>query len=174
MTLMISIALMDQDDIDEVMLLERATFTMPWDERIFRKIIRRRDDSLFLVARVDGRLVGYSGASSIGGEVHVTNMAVDWRCRRQGIAMAMLLKCTEISLERGARWMTLEVRESNSEARDFYTKFGFTDLGLRMGYYEDTGEHAVIMATGDITTDGYMATLLQIKRSLEARGVTYE
>jgi [ribosomal protein S18]-alanine N-acetyltransferase len=164
---------MDQDDIDAVMLLERATFTMPWDERLFRKIIRRRDDSIFLVARVDRLLVGYSGASLIGNEVHVTNMAVGQSWRGRGIATAMLMRCVEISLARGARWMTLEVRESNSEAREFYCKFGFGDLGLRMGYYEDTGEHAVIMATGDITTDQYTATLHEIKRSLDNRGVSY-
>ena len=169
----VSIALMNQDDIDEVMLLERATFTMPWDERIFRKIIRRRDDSIFLVARVDRLLVGYSGASMIGGEVHVTNMATAQTWRGRGVATAMLMRCVEISLGRGARWMTLEVRESNREAREFYGKFGFGDLGLRMGYYEDTGEHAVIMATGDITTDQYTATLDRIQRSLESRGVSY-
>ena len=162
---------MQQEDVEEVLLLERATFTIPWDERIFRKLIGRRNESTYLVARLDGLLSGYSGASMIGKEVHVTNMAVARRCRRKGIAAALLLACIKISIDRGARWLTLEVRESNLGAREFYEMFGFRDLGLRMGYYEDTGEHAVIMATGDIREEQYTEILKQIRCDLEARGV---
>ena len=41
--------------------------------------------------------------------------------------------------------MTLEVRVSNTAARSLYAKKGFSDVGIRPGYYEKPREDAVIM-----------------------------
>ena len=41
--------------------------------------------------------------------------------------------------------MTLEVRKSNAAAIALYSKLGFEIEGVRKGYYEDTGEDALIM-----------------------------
>ena len=41
--------------------------------------------------------------------------------------------------------MNLEVRKSNRAARSMYTKLGFSELGIRPGYYENNGEDGVIM-----------------------------
>ena len=42
--------------------------------------------------------------------------------------------------------MELECRVSNDVARKMYHNLGFLRVGLRKGYYVDTGEDAVIMA----------------------------
>ena len=47
--------------------------------------------------------------------------------------------------ESNAERITLEVRASNIAARKLYKKLGFKDVGIRKGYYADTGEDAVIM-----------------------------
>jgi ribosomal-protein-alanine N-acetyltransferase len=39
----------------------------------------------------------------------------------------------------------LEVREGNAAARSFYSKMGFCEIGMRRGYYIDTGEDAYVM-----------------------------
>jgi ribosomal-protein-alanine N-acetyltransferase len=39
----------------------------------------------------------------------------------------------------------LEVRASNRGAIDLYQKTGFVIEGIRKGYYDDTGEDALIM-----------------------------
>jgi ribosomal-protein-alanine N-acetyltransferase len=44
----------------------------------------------------------------------------------------------------GGPWF-LEVRESNLAARSLYGKFGFREVSRRPGYYQDTGEAAVVM-----------------------------
>ena len=46
---------------------------------------------------------------------------------------------------RGATALTLEVRLSNRGAQELYQRFGFTPVGVRKGYYADTGEDALIM-----------------------------
>lgn len=159
----LTIRAMQMEDIDSVVSLEARVFPTPWDAATFRHELRAVSASLYMVAEHAGRLVGYMGANQIGQEVHITNMAVEPESRMRGIAAAMMLACIARGIERGARWMTLEVRESNDVARCFYLKFGFRDLGMRMGYYVDTGEHAVIMATGDILTPDYHELVLLIQ-----------
>ena len=41
--------------------------------------------------------------------------------------------------------MTLEVRESNTPAREMYNDFGFEQIGVRKGYYGRSGEDAIVM-----------------------------
>jgi ribosomal-protein-alanine N-acetyltransferase len=100
-------------------------------------------------------LLGYIGAQLFKSEIHVTNMAVDTEFRRKGVGSLLLASCMRRGYDAGARWLTLEVREGNEEARQFYRRFGFEEIGLRYGYYEETGENAVIMVTGDIHAPDY-------------------
>lgn len=146
-------------DLEEVMGLEYEIFDAPWDEELFMQELRRGEGTIYLVAESGGTVFGYIGAQLLGGEVHVTNMAVAAAHRRRGLGSALLVSCVRRGTARGARWLTLEVRENNSEAREFYRLFGFDEIGMRRGYYADSGEDAVIMATGDIREPGYQALL---------------
>lgn len=143
------------EDIDRVVELEKRIFSSPWSSELFRYEIDHGDRTIYLVAEEGPGLVGYTGAQVLDKEVHVTNMAVEPEYRRCGLGSALLLECIRRGLERGARWLTLEVRQGNEEARCFYLEFGFEELGIRHGYYTDTGENAIIMATGDIRTQEY-------------------
>jgi len=137
-------------DIEAVMDIEREVFPFPWAPEFFLRELGRGESAMYRVAFADGRLLGFIGANLLGDEIHITNMAVIPDVRRRGLGSALLVGCVRQGLERGARWLTLEVRETNRDAREFYRLFGFRELGLRRGYYSDTGEDAVIMAAGDI------------------------
>jgi ribosomal-protein-alanine N-acetyltransferase len=39
----------------------------------------------------------------------------------------------------------LEVREDNPRARQLYRRHGFTEIGIRRGYYQPSGANAVVM-----------------------------
>lgn len=165
-----SIRQMRSVDIDRVVELENEIFPSPWTGELFRHELRDPEQACYLVAEEGGALTGYIGAQLLDAEVHVTNMAVAPGARRQGLGSALLLECIRRGMARGARWLTLEVRVGNEEARAFYRKFGFGELGIRRSYYADSGEDAVIMATGDIRTDGFAALLAEIKASIEGKG----
>ncbi len=137
-------------DIEAVMGIEREVFTFPWTPEFFECELRRGEITMYLVAFAGGRLLGFTGAHLLGDEIHVTNMAVAPDVRRRGLGSALLMECVHLGLKKGARWLTLEVRETNRDAREFYRFFGFRELGMRRGYYCDTGEDAVIMVAGDI------------------------
>ena len=49
------------------------------------------------------------------------------------------------SQARGARFLFLEVRESNEGARGLYAKVGFEVVGVRKDYYHEPVEDAIVM-----------------------------
>ncbi|MPM90203.1 hypothetical protein SDC9_137320 [bioreactor metagenome] len=47
--------------------------------------------------------------------------------------------------------MTLEVRVSNTAARELYAKLGFAQCGVRKRYYSNNNEDALILWNDDIS-----------------------
>ncbi len=58
--------------------------------------------------------------------------------------------------------MTLEVREGNRAARALYEEAGLKPVGLRRGYYSESGEHAVIMWTDELDHPGEHARMEEL------------
>jgi ribosomal-protein-alanine N-acetyltransferase len=131
--------------LDAVAALERQVYPRPWTTALFSNELQRTDDRTYLVARRDGRVVGYGGVLVGAGEAHVLTVAVDPSVRRAGVATRLVAELLAVALERGATDATLEVRESNHAAEALYRRFGFESAGVRPGYYEDNGEGARIM-----------------------------
>ncbi len=75
----------------------------------------------------------------------------------------MLAVCRE-AVERGADAMTLEVRFSNRGAQGLYRQFGFRPVGVRKGYYQETGEDALVMWAHDVNEQRYADLLDAIER----------
>ena len=99
----------------------------------------------YLVAKINHKAVAYGGMWFVLDECHITNIAVhpDYRGRKIGERIVQAL--IELAQKENMNKMTLEVRVSNEPARNLYKKQGFTDCGIRKGYYSDTGEDGVIM-----------------------------
>ena len=128
------------EDLDQVLAIERASFTMPWSRGAFLYEMQQNR-----VARDAGRVVGYLCVWEIADELHVTNIAVRPDARRRGIGRDLLGTAIADARARGFRVVALEVRPSNEEARALYDSFGFHVVGRRRGYYYDTGEDALVM-----------------------------
>ncbi len=128
-----------------VVAIERDANPRPWSQRLFAGELRMPTSRLYLVALQDHRVVGYAGLMTTLDEGHVTNVAVHRDHRRQHVATMLLLVLMRRAVERGVVDMTLEVRTSNAAARELYRRFGFAPGGVRKGYYQDTGEDALIM-----------------------------
>jgi len=102
--------------------------------------------ALYLGAFIDGALAGYAGLQMIVDEGHITNVAAAPEYRRRGIADALMAGLMSAAAERGLRFVTLEVRESNIPAQNLYKKHGFSPVGIRKGYYDQPKENAVLMS----------------------------
>lgn len=133
------------EHIDEIMALENECFTIPWSKKAFLEEITRNMFAVYFSAIVDNKVVGYAGMWKIINEGHITNIAVAPGYRRMNIASGLLRKLVETSRNAGITGMTLEVRESNTAARELYKKHGFEIKGKRTKYYSDNDENALIM-----------------------------
>ena len=138
-----------------------ALFT-PWGKKDEK---RERESYLFKSQYI----IGFSGIWMMVGESHITNIAVRQQYHRQGIGELLLIATVDLSRELKAESMTLEVRESNTVAQNLYSKYGFTQVGLRRGYYLDNRENAIIMSTENIKSEAFQANLEKLRESLTQR-----
>ncbi len=141
----LSLEPMHRGDLDRVVEIERASFPMPWSRGAFLYEVEQNRVARCWTFRLDGLIVGYLCLWEIGGEIHITNVAVDRAYRRRGIARSMLTGILADARRRGVRTVFLEVRPTNTEALGLYEALGFQVIGRRKGYYYDTGEDALVM-----------------------------
>ncbi|MDI3269892.1 MAG: ribosomal protein S18-alanine N-acetyltransferase [Bacillota bacterium] len=132
-------------DLSQVLAIERASYPTPWSERAFRSELMHNSYGHYVVALLEGQVVGYSGMWIVLDEAHITNIAVHPDYRGKGFGHLILAEMERRARERGCTRMTLEVRPSNHVARQLYQRHGFVARGLRKGYYSDTQEDAIIM-----------------------------
>ena len=119
-------------------------------------------------------ITGFIGFWIMAGEAHITDIAVREKYRRQGIGELLLISAVDLAAELKAYIITLEVRVSNTSAQSLYYKYGFTQTGLRRGYYTDNGEDGIVMSTENITSASFQALLQQLKQNHSRKwGIPY-
>jgi ribosomal-protein-alanine acetyltransferase len=98
------------------------------------------------VAEHDGEVVGLIVTRVAADEAEILNLAVLPTLRRRGLARRLLLTALAAARALNARRAFLEVRESNSDARAFYSRLGFIEWDSRRAYYREPAEDALILA----------------------------
>jgi len=135
---------MTAEHIPQIAAIERACFSDPWSENLFREILWN-DAAVMVVAEgEDGTVMGYAELQVVLDEGTIDNVAVAPACRRQGVADALLSAFVRFGRSQLA-FLTLEVRESNVPAIALYRKHGFRAVGRRRNYYNDPKEDAILM-----------------------------
>lgn len=135
-----------------------AAAPSPFPEPDTRAAEIRDDDGLLARLRGDRRkepsdpVLGYAGFWKLGGEVHISTIAVHPDHRRRGLGELLLLHMLDRAVERGSEFVTLEVRESNRIAQRLYEKYGFRTVGRRDRYYTDNHEDALLMTLSDLAS----------------------
>lgn len=141
---LVSIRPLRREDLAAVAEIEEATFSAPWSEAMFREELAAPGRTWFAAER-DRALVGYAGVWVLDDEAHLMNLAVREDVRRRGVGRLLLAEARRTALHAGATRMTLEVRTGNAPAIGLYEACGLTGVGVRHGYYADSGEDALIM-----------------------------
>ncbi|HET7578759.1 MAG TPA: ribosomal protein S18-alanine N-acetyltransferase [Bacillales bacterium] len=136
---------MTLEDISGVLKVEHASFSMPWSEAAFYNELTGNRFATYILAEMDGKIIGYCGVWVIIDEAHITNIALMPEYRGKKIGEALLRTAMQYARMRGARKMTLEVRVSNEVAQALYRKLGFEPGGIRKNYYTDNYEDALVM-----------------------------
>ncbi len=141
---------MTHQDLPEVMRIEHASFAAPWRyEHFFHELYNSAISSLY-VAELNRIIAGYVALWILPDEMHITNIAVSDAYRRRGIAQQLLEKAMRLASEHHCSEITLEVRESNHQARALYEKNGFKLAGRRKKYYQPENEDALILSKKEV------------------------
>ena len=140
-----SIRRMTLDDVEQVIAIDQASFSLPWPERTFRYEVAENSASRPWVLDVDGRVAAMIVVWFIIDEAHIATIATHPDFRRQGLGKKLLVHALNAAKEEGAQTALLEVRVSNDEAQEMYRKLGFVEVNRRPQYYSDNGEDAILM-----------------------------
>ena len=149
--------------------IEQQVYPRPWSHSLFVSELALRSTRVYVVAKVGRDIVGYAGLMMSLTDGHVTTIAVDPDWHRHHIGTRLLLALAREAIARGATALTLEVRLSNKAAQEMYRRFGFVPVGVRKGYYADTGEDALVMWAYEVDTARRTAQLLERSRTRSVR-----
>lgn len=133
------------DHIDDIMVIENLSFTVPWSRQSLIDEITKNKFAIYLSACLNNVVVGYAGMWNVCGEGHITNIAVHPEFRGSGIGSLLMEGLINEARKEGISRLTLEVRKSNIIAQRLYEKYGFVTCGIRKSYYADNNEDALIM-----------------------------
>jgi ribosomal-protein-alanine N-acetyltransferase len=143
-----AIDMMKKEDVDQVLKIEQASFSMPWSRNLFLSEFRSPNVSNPMVALLDGpvrTIAGFIVFWLVKDEMHILNLAVAPAYRRQGIARKLVRTAVRLAFRKGAERAFLEVRASNAAAQKLYSRLGFAGTSMRREYYDSPVEDAVVM-----------------------------
>jgi ribosomal-protein-alanine N-acetyltransferase len=144
-----------QDDLPQVMEIERESYPEPWTEKHFQQELTT-PYARFLVLtddETDSIVMGYLVYWVQAEGVSLLNIAVAQKWRRLGLGRIILATLINEAVREEIPRVILEVRESNTAAIHFYENIGFARTHTRPAFYSN-GETAIVMEikTSDITT----------------------
>ena len=134
------------EDIEQVARLEQECLgDDAWSEGLVREGIKGDLPTItYLVAELDGEVVGHAVTSSAGDIAELQRIAVSQSHRRRGVAARLLAGVVDAARRTPADRLLLEVREDNRAALAFYAGQGFVEIDRRPRYYAD-GTTAVVL-----------------------------
>jgi len=149
-----------------VLRIEGRSQPRGWSLGLFLGELARPEGRSYLVAKVDGHVVGFAGMLFIGDEGHVATISVDPGWRRQGVGARLMTVLCRQAISAGASSLTLEVRAGNTGAQALYRMFGLAPAGVRRAYYKDDGEDALVMWAHDVDAPAYADRLRALEEPL--------
>jgi ribosomal-protein-alanine N-acetyltransferase len=147
----VSFRRMELGDVPAIHEIDRLSFSLPWPERSFRYEIKENPVSRGWVAETDGRVVAMLVLWFVVDEAHIATIATHPDFRRRGIGERLMIEALKAVYLEGARRAFLEVRAGNLVAQDLYKKYGFIVDGIRLRYYKDNNEDAILMSLVDLS-----------------------
>ena len=164
----IYITKMEADDIEGVVKIEEDAYgEHHWSKSAFYDEMNNDLAKYYCAKDENGNIVAYAGTWHIIDEGHITTIAVKKSHLRKHIGEALIVKILEDCYNEGIKYLTLEVRASNTAAIGLYSKYGFNSLGTRKGYYQDNNEDALIMWTENIFYDKFKSVFEKNRKNLK-------
>ena len=138
---MISIKQINENHIDLCFELDSNTISL-WSKKQWTKEFKKDDTKIFGLL-IKNLVIGICVFQVVLDEAQINYFVVLEKFRNRGFGsqlMNYLIKqCERLNLNK----LLLEVSSSNFSAERFYSRFGFSTVGIRKNYYKD-GSDAVL------------------------------
>lgn len=146
------------DDIDNLMPIENACHSHPWNRQVFSSCIGGRYFGHYLIQEnsliqesSSGQtpvILGFYIGDYIAGESTLMDICVHPDQQGQGFGKKLMQHYIQQAKNLGAEKSLLEVRARNISAQMMYINNGYSEIGRRTGYYPCTigYEDAIVMS----------------------------
>ena len=135
---------MRKEDLPQVLAIERESFPLPFSENLFHMELGLNIAHMLVAVEAD-TVYGYVDFWHVDNEMHIINIAVEPKRRGQGIGALLMDSVMGYAQEHAVDHIYLDVRESNYRAIALYRRYGFEQVDIRKGYYQDNQEDALVM-----------------------------
>lgn len=134
-------------DIQAILAVERDVYfgELPWTYSNFLMEISVNPNAIFLIAKMNDKVVGFIGVRQQKSDLHISNLAVVSINQRLGIGEELINYSIRIAKKAKLNRISLEVKFSNKSAQAFYRKLGFTSEKILKNYYTDENEDGIEM-----------------------------
>jgi ribosomal-protein-alanine N-acetyltransferase len=161
---------LEAGQLNQVVELDQICLGGLWSLDGYRREIESPNSTLLAISLSSNReekLIGLGCLWSILEEAHITILAVHPDFQGRGLGKLLLFSLLQDAVKRQLERATLEVSEHNQVALSLYQKFGFKIAGQRKGYYQKTGEDALILWRGDLAKPEFQELMETWKQELD-------
>ena len=141
----LTIVPLTEDDLPELMDIERQIFPTPWSVNMMRQELKNPNSYFYALKNQENTLLGYGGFWKVVDEAHIISVGVRPEYQESGLGKKIVQYMLDVIGELSLHFIYLEVRAGNEKAMNLYKKLRFVPLYVRKNYYTDTGEDAIIM-----------------------------
>lgn len=138
------IEFLSKSDINQILDLYDGNFSDGWNKNMLESAFLN-GRFLAIAKRIEQRLVAVITISTTQFDADIEGMVVDSAFRNKGYAKELLVFSENHLKTLGVEKIFLEVRASNTPARNLYSQNGYSEISIRKKYYSDN-EDAVVMA----------------------------
>lgn len=121
-----------RQDLPTIRKLDELAFTHLWHKpaEYFNEALATADS--FVVAEVEGEIVGYEWCEMYQKRGHLTRLAIHPAYQGRGIGAQLLRRALLDALTNSVTLITLNTQETNLRSQALYTRFGFTQTNQRV------------------------------------------
>ena len=120
----------------ELQEIENEIFTTAWPSETIKQKINAREFKYWTYTKND-KVIAYLGVQFINDFIEILGIGVVEKYRQKGIGKELMNELLKYFNQSSYMKILLEVRESNSTAKNLYTHFGFNKINKRKNYYKN-------------------------------------
>ena len=130
-------------DLNTIKNILEDEFDDFWNYNILSSELKNSNSKYFVLKLAD-EIIGFAGILIVLDEAEITNIVIKKSYRGKHLSSILMKYLITYCVENNIKKIHLEVSSKNKIAINLYTKFGFTQVGLRKKYYKNSD--AILMS----------------------------